>query len=171
MARAEFNFGDLNTWVNNIKKETAEEAANAIIKKLQVAGPYWSGEFAGAWEAVLGKTNIPANQKSMFRGEDRSALQQPRQMEQYSVQAAPANSNKTVEYTIDNRMEYRDIAKDLVPAQPDGRKRGDMPGATAEKDWYIKYVQGGGLLQTLALATDRVSKDPKIQNFKGDLNK
>ena len=171
MARAEFNFGDLNTWINNIKSEVAETAAEQIIKKLQIEGPYWSGEFAGAWEARLGKESIPADQQSMFRGGDRSALKQPRQMEQYSVQAAPKNPRKIVEYTIDNRMEYRDIAKDLVPAQADGRYRGDMPGRTAKKDWYTTYIQGGGLAQTLALATDRVSKDPKIKNYRGNLNR
>ena len=42
MARAEFNFGDLNTWINNIKSEVAETASEEIIKKLQIEGPYWS---------------------------------------------------------------------------------------------------------------------------------
>ena len=69
-------------------------------------------------------------------------------------------------------MEYRDIAKDLIPARADGRYRGDMPNATSAQDWYVtRYLQGGGLAQTLALATDRVSKDPKIKNYKGDLNR
>ena len=168
MARAEFNFGDLNTWINNIKSEAAETASEEIIKKLQIEGPYWTGEFAGAWEARLGKTNIPADQKPIFRGDERSA--QPRQMEPYSVQAAPRSPNKKVEYTIDNRMAYRDIAKDLEPDST-GVLRGDKPGATARKDWYIRYIQGGGLAQTLALATDRVSKDPKIKNYRGDFNR
>jgi len=170
MARAEFNFGDLNTWINNIKSEVAETASEEIIKKLQIEGPYWSGEFAGAWEARLGKTSIPANQRSSFRGSDRSAVAQPRQMEDYSVQSAPKGSNKKIEYTIDNRMVYRDIAKDLQPDST-GVFRGDKPGATARKDWYIRYLQGGGLAQTLALATDRVSKDPKIKNYRGDFNR
>ena len=39
MARAEFNFGDLNTWINNIKSEVAETASEEIIKKLQIEGP------------------------------------------------------------------------------------------------------------------------------------
>ena len=169
MARAEFNFDDLNTWINNIKSEVAETASEEIIKKLQIQGPYWSGDFAGAWEARLGKVSIPADEKSRARGEDRSALAQPRQMQPYSVQAAPENSGKKVEYTIDNRMEYRDIAKDLQPDST-GQLRGDKRGRTAPKDWYTRYIQGGGLAQTLALATDRVSKDPKIKNYRGNLN-
>ena len=171
MARAEFNFGDLNTWINNIKSEVAETASEEIIKKLQIEGPYWTGEFAGAWEARLGKTTIPANQQSVNRNGVYIPEARPRQMETYSVQSAPKGGNKKVEYTIDNRMEYRDVAKDLVPAQLDGRYRGDMPRATAPKDWYARYLQGGGLAQTLALATDRVSKDPKIKNYKGDFNR
>ena len=171
MARAEFNFDDLNTWINNIKNEAAETASEEIIKKLQIEGPYWTGEFAGAWEARLGKTTIPADQKSTIREGFSIPEARPRQMEAYSVQAAPKGGNKKVEYTIDNRMEYRNVAKDLIPARADGRYRGDMPNATARKDWYTRYLQGGGLAQTLALATDRVSKDPKIKNYKGDLNR
>ena len=67
-------------------------------------------------------------------------------------------------------MEYRDIAKDLIP-DATGVFRGDKPGRTAPKDWYVRYIQGGGLAQTLALATNRVSKDPKIKNYKGDFNR
>ena len=163
MARAEFNIGDLSNWINNIKSEVAETASEEIIKKLQIEGPYWTGAFAGAWEARLGNTEIPANQDSVNR--DR----QPRQLETYSVQAAPRGGNKKVEYTIDNAMVYRDIAKDLQPDST-GQFRGDKPGRTAPKDWYTRYLQGGGLAQTLALATDRVSKDPKIKNYRGTLN-
>lgn len=170
MATAKFNLAPIETWINNIKSEVAQEAADAIIRQLQIKGPYWTGSFAGAWEARLGKTPIPATENAVNRGDTFSAVAQPRQLETYIVQEAPKNNRKNVEYTIDNRMVYRDVAKDLVP-DATGLLRGNKPGRTAPLNWYTSYLQGGGLATTLALATNRVSKDPKIQQFKGNLNK
>ena len=53
------------------------------------------------------------------------------------------------EYTIDNRMEYRDVAKDLIPDNF-GRLRGKKEGRTAPLNWYRTYLEGGGLQTTLA---------------------
>ena len=125
-------------------------------------------------EARLGKVTIPADQKSFDRkpafpeGDVTGAPAS--QIEDYYVEPAPKGSQKKIEYTIDNRMEYRDIAKDLQPDST-GKYRKEKEGRTARPDWYTRYLQGGGLAQTLALATDRVSKDPKIKNYKGDLNR
>ena len=51
--RARFGNKDFSTWVSNIKKDVAEDAAEAIIRQLQIKGPYWTGNFAGAWKLVL----------------------------------------------------------------------------------------------------------------------
>ena len=163
--RASFGNSDFSTWINNIKSEVAEEASEAIIRQLQIKGPYWSGNFAGAWEARVGNVNIPADQKSPDRKE------RPRQLETYVVEQAPKRSKGNLQYTIDNRMEYRDVAKDLVPdsSDPAGRKRGEKPGATAPLNWYRTYLEGGGLQTTLALATNRVAKKPEIKNFRGTI--
>ena len=108
MARAEFNFGDLNTWVNNIKSEVAETASEEIIKKLQLEGPYWTGEFAGAWEARLGKTTIPADQKSTIR-------------EGFSIPEARPVRWKLIQCRPHPRAETR---KSSTPSiQPDGISR------------------------------------------------
>ena len=163
MARAEFNFGDLNTWINNIKSEVAETASEEIIKKLQIEGPYWSGEFAGAWEARLGKTTIPADQKSTIREGFSIPEARPRQMEAYSVQAAPKGGSKKVEYTIDNRMEYRDVAKDLIPARADGRYRGDMPNATARKTGTHAISKAAALLKPSPSPLIASAKTPKLR--------
>ena len=170
MAKATFNLAPIETWINTIKAEVAQEAADAIIRQLQIKGPYWTGSFAGAWEARLGKAPIPATENAVNRGDNFSALAQPRQLETYVVQEAPKNNRRSVEYTIDNRMVYRDIAKDLVP-DVTGMLRGNKPNRTAPLNWYTTYLQGGGLATTLALATNRVSKDPKISQFKASLNK
>ena len=160
--RASFGNKDFSTWVSNIKKDVAEDAAEAIIRQLQIKGPYWTGNFAGAWEARLGDVEIPADKQSLNR--DRSVPQ----METYSVQAAPKDAKGNIEYTIDNRMEYRDVAKDLIP-DSSGRLRGEKEGRTAPLNWYRTYLEGGGLHTTLALATNRVAKKPEITNFRGKI--
>ena len=88
--RASFGNSDFSTWINNIKSEVAEEASEAIIRQLQIKGPYWTGNFAGAWEARVGNVNIPADLKSKDREKDANAEGQSlRQLETYSIQAAP----------------------------------------------------------------------------------
>ena len=160
--RASFGNSDFSTWVGKIKNEVAEEASKAIIRQLQIKGPYWTGNFAGAWEARVGNVNIPADEKSSDREE------RPRQLETYSVEAAPKGKKGNLQYTIDNRMEYRDVAKDLIPDST-GTIRGEKPGRTAPLNWYRTYLEGGGLQTTLALATNRVAKKPEIKNFKGTI--
>ena len=160
--RASFGNNDFSTWINNIKSEVAEEASEAIIRQLQIKGPYWTGNFAGAWEARVGNVNIPADEKSSDREE------RPRQLETYSVEAAPKGKKGNLQYTIDNRMEYRDVAKDLIPDST-GTIRGEKPGRTAPLNWYRTYLEGGGLQTTLALATNRVAKKPEIKNFRGTI--
>ena len=152
------------------QKDVAEDAAEAIIRQLQIKGPYWTGNFAGAWEARLGDVEIPADKQSLDRDRDFRLIpgQSVSQMETYSVQAAPKDAKGNIEYTIDNRMEYRDVAKDLIP-DSSGRLRGEKEGRTAPLNWYRTYLEGGGLQTTLALATNRVAKKPEIKNFRGKI--
>jgi len=167
--RASFGNSDFSTWINNIKSEVAEEASEAIIRQLQIKGPYWTGNFAGAWEARVGNVNIPADLKSRDREKDANDEGQSlRQLETYSVEAAPKGKKGNLQYTIDNRMEYRDVAKDLIPDST-GTIRGEKSGRTEPLNWYRTYLEGGGLQTTLALATNRVAKKPEIKNFRGTI--
>ena len=167
--RASFGNSDFSNWINNIKNEVAEEASEAIIRQLQIKGPYWTGNFAGAWEARVGNVNIPADQKSLDRDKDvNDDGKSTRQIETYVVEQAPKGRKGNLQYTIDNRMEYRDIAKDLVPDST-GSLRGEKPGRTAPLNWYRTYLEGGGLQTTLALATNRVAKKPEIKTFRGKI--
>ena len=167
--RASFGNSDFSTWINNIKSEVAEEASEAIIRQLQIKGPYWTGNFAGAWEARVGNVNIPADQKSLDRDKDvNDEGKSTKQMETYVVEQAPKGKKGNLQYTIDNRMEYRDVAKDLIPDST-GTIRGEKPGRTAPLNWYRTYLEGGGLQTTLALATNRVAKKPEIKNFRGTI--
>ena len=178
MARqTRFDFGDVETWLGNISSAAAEKAAEEITRQLKIRGPYWTGEFEGGWEVALGDTQIPAIEQRRSKEFPADIIKKGPQTRQITPLKAgsdfPEIPKGTAEpkYTIDNRMAYRDIAKDLVPASLDGRYRGDFPRATAKKDWYTTYIQGGGLATTLALATNRVSKDPQIKNYRGKVSK
>ena len=165
------NFGDIETWLTNISSEVAEEAVEQVVRNLKGRGPFWTGEFENGWVVELGDVTIPASKK---RGDGRSLKQilaegpRPRDISllRAGVDFPNAPKKTKITYTIDNEMDYRDIAKDLIP----GRIKGGG-NQTAPQNWYTTYIQGGALATTLQLATGRVSKDPKIRNFKGNLNK
>ena len=166
---ARFRLGDVNTWINNIKSEVAAQAAEDIVRQLKIRGPYWTGEFEGAWDVVLGSGTIAANKQSSV-DRDQALREGPGPREVTPLRAGvdfpvPAKGAEA-QYTIDNRMVYRDVAKDLVPGRIKNGNR-----ETAQQDWYRTYVEGGGLATTLALSTGRVSRDPQIRNFKGRVSK
>ena len=169
------DFGDIETWLNNISSEVAAEAVENIVRNLKVKGPYWTGEFQDAWVVELGDKRIPAVRKPknptkslrelLAEGPRPRRITQLRRGIDFEVPSKD-RLRDNIKYTIDNLMTYRDIAKDLVPGRIKGGGR-----ETAPNKWYNNYIQGGGLATTLALATNRVSKDPKITNFRGNLTK
>jgi hypothetical protein len=168
MARLNLDFGDLNTYLNLVKSEVAEKAVEDITTQLKIRGPYWTGEFEEAWEVTDGSP-IPADIPASGTKEDRLAAgPQPRQVTKLraGVDFPSAPKKGPVNYAIGNRMEYRDIAQDLTA----GRIKGGG-NETADQDWYVNYVQGGGLATTIQLSTGKTTQDPKIKNFRGKIGK
>jgi len=168
--RLNLDFGDLETWINNVSSGIAEKTAEDVVRQLKIRGPYWTGEFEGAWDVTLGE-DIPASeQRRDTRSLDEilAAGPAPRQITplKAGVDFPSAPKTSEVTYTIGNRMAYRDIAQDLEAGRIKGGGR-----ETADQDWYTTYIQGGGLETTIALSADRVSKDPKIKNYKGKISK
>jgi len=168
--RVNLDFGDFETYISNISSECAEKAAEEITTSLKIKGPYWTGEFEGAWEVTLGK-DIPASQPRQDTRSQKEIIEDGPQTRQLTRLKAGVDfpsmpKQVTSKYTIGNRMEYRDIALDLEP----GRIKAGG-NETADQDWYETYTRAGGLATTLALATGKVSKDPKIKNYKGNLNR
>jgi hypothetical protein len=163
MAKLGLDFGDFDTYINLIKAEVAEKAAEEITTQLKIRGPYWTGEFEEAWEVTSGKPIPASTPASGTRDERQEAGPQPRQVTRLKAGVDFPNAPKKgpIKYTIDNRMEYRDIAKDIVPGRIKAGRQ------TAKQDWYVNYTQGGGLATTIQLATNKTSQDPKIKNFKG----
>ena len=154
--RTQFRIPGARTWVENIKNTVSEEAARQIVTDLKTIGPYWSGDFEAAWVVRAGDVRIRADKEP---GGVRPASPLTRRVT--SVAIPPAKGRKTIEYTIGNRMVYRDIALDLTPGRIKGGGR-----ETAEQDWYRTYAEGGNLRLTLQQATNRAAKDPKIKGFR-----
>lgn len=172
MAKLGIGFGAFETYLNRISSTLAEKAVEDITTQLKIRGPYWTGEFEEAWAVTDGEP-IPADIPATGTQEDRIAAgAQPRQVTRLKAgvdfPSAPKKTAATtvIKYNIDNRMEYRDIATDIIP---DPRRIKSGGNETAEQDWYVKYIQGGGLATTIQLATGKTSQDPKIKNFKGKI--
>ena len=170
MAKLGLGFGDFETYINRISSTLSEKAVEDITTQLKIRGPYWTGEFEEAWAVTDGKP-IPADIPATGTQSDRLAEgAQPRQVTRLKAGVDfPSAPNKTaattvIQYNIDNRMEYRDIAKDIEPGRIQGGGR-----ETATQDWYVNYIQGGGLATTIQLSTGKTSQDPKIKNFKGKI--
>ena len=169
--RTTFKIPGLQTWVENIKNEVSQETAREIVKDLQFLGPWYSGDFGNNWVVKSGITSIGATKerRSGFEfltpdapipnskpGTSQSQMPGP-------VGGVPRpKGRKSINYTIGNRMKYRNIAMDLVPGRVEEGKRN-----TAPQDWYILYVEGGLLKRRLQQSTNRVANLPKIKGFNG----
>lgn len=154
--RTGFKLPGLRTWVDNIKNEVSQEAAEQITLDLKEIGPYWTGVFERSWVVRPGDVRIPATTPS----EERTPY--PRSRVITPVNVPKPSGRKSVFFTIGNTAEYRNVALDLLPGRI---KNGSS--ATAPQDWFRSYVEGGNLRLTLQQVTGRVAQDPKIRGFKG----
>jgi hypothetical protein len=136
-------------------------SAVRIMNDLAEAGPNWSGVFRDSWEAV---PEVSAT-GGAFTGYPYNGSSVPR----LTLNDQDLRSPTIVAYSIVNATDYAPIAMDLEPGdfwakdQPKGdivlkgvreddQIRGHIdtsePGsnrATAERDWYRTYCEGGGL--------------------------
>lgn len=154
--RTGFKIPGLRTWVDNIKNEVSQKAAEQIVLDLKEIGPYWTGTFEESWVVRPGDVRIPASTPAR----ERTAFAQPRKIT--PIQVAKPRGRKSVFFTIGNTAEYRNVALDLIP----GRVKSGG-NETAPQDWFRTYVEGGNLRLTLQQVTGRVAQDPKIRGFKG----
>jgi hypothetical protein len=154
--RTGFKIPGLRTWVDNIKNEVSQKAAEQIVLDLKEIGPYWTGTFEESWVVRLGDVRIGASTPAR----ERTPFAQPRKVT--PIRVAKPRGRKSVFFTIGNTAEYRNVALDLIP----GRIKGGG-NETAPQDWFRTYVEGGNLRLTLQQVTGRVAQDPKIRGFKG----
>ena len=118
--RTTFKLPGLRTWVDNIKNETSREATRQIVTDLKIIGPWYTGEFEKNWEVRLGDVRIPGDkQPGSERAKTSNTSPTP-----IPGGVPPVKGRKSATYTIGNRMNYRDIAMDLVPEGDPNRREG-----------------------------------------------
>jgi hypothetical protein len=132
-----------------------------IVRDLKVEGPFYTGEFEGAWRVELGDVEIAATRPASQVGKQSSNAPTP-----IKGGVPEPSGRRSITYTIGNEMEYRDIAMDLDPGQ--FRTSGDKRN-TARKDWFRLYVEGGQMRKTLERVTQRTAQIPSIRDFQGEL--
>jgi hypothetical protein len=133
------SFADFSTRkIREAARQSLEEAAATTVRALQEAGPYWDGYFTNAWEVREGNVEIPATTQGQ-----RPSSRAPQGEPVFTDPVVP-RADLRRGYSIGNSMEYRDVAMDLVPGGH-GVYRGDLPGATAPRDWFTNLMEGGEL--------------------------
>ena len=125
-----------------------ELAARDITLELKRRGPYWTGQFEAAWEVAAGQVRIEGSIKDSSTWEQ--VQSGPKEWQVTAVFIPPADESLRG-YTIGNLMEYADIAMDLEPGD-DGNYRHQRARATAEADWFPRYILGGEGTRTLAFS-------------------
>ena len=161
MARKTKLGDQLRRFVREVETEVAQKAAKQIVKDLKMLGPYWTGEFEAAWEVRPGNQDIPGDQESSLTASEKwtgwsdGTFPFPRRITPVEI---PRLGAKQHNYTIGNRMKYRDYALDLIP----GRFEVDKSN-TAGRNWYLLYLMGGGLQNALRQGTNEASKMPKFR--------
>jgi len=149
----------MRAYLEEVTQVTAQEAATQIVERLISLGPWYSGQFARNWEVRLGDTAIPATVEPPEKRGERT----PR--EEVNLPTIPSlrgtGSKKVVGYTIDNRTTYRRIAMDLEPGRTESAQQ-----ISAPKDWYVNFIQGGGLSKVLKNSVGAAAKNPRVRGFK-----
>lgn len=140
-------------------------AAVEIMNDLGKAGPAYTGEFRDSWIAVP----VGQGASGSAGGEYPYQLSDVPELSLTRREVARA-----VKFSIENTQPYAEYALDLkegrfyppdefgplkTPVKEGGRsagltKRGDVSGvgqakSTAELDWYVNYIDGGGLQKAL----------------------
>ena len=154
--RTSFKLPGFTTWVDNIKNEVSQKAAEQIVLDLKEIGPYWTGTFEESWVVRPGDVRIPATTRAV----ERTPFPKPRRVNPIKVDKP--TGRKSVFFTIGNTTQYRNVALDLLP----GRIKAGG-NETAPQDWFRTYVEGGNLRLTLQQVTKRTAQDPKIRGFRG----
>ncbi len=154
------SLGQLNRDIRRKTQSAARHAAVEIMNDLAEAGPNWSGRFRNSWVADAPGSAVGRTAKYPYSIRDVAKLKD-----------TVAATNQKVKLRVYNTTDYALIAQDLVEGefikkgQPKGKVvaegkrrrpiRGDVqngPGnsqSTAPLDWFLSYIDGGGLAKSL----------------------
>lgn len=159
------SLGQLNRDLRRKVQSAARHAAAEVMNDLAEAGPNWSGRFKNSWVADAPGSAVGKKAGYPYKVSDVAKLK--------DTKAAVAKDVKLVVY---NTASYALIAQDLEEGKfrpigtpkgevaKEGKRRtnelgfgvrGDLEGdgdaqSTAPLDWFLTYVDGGGLSKSLA---------------------
>jgi hypothetical protein len=127
--------------------------AERVTADLQDAGPAWSGTFRNAWRILPGDQSpapsiaSPGTYQVGDRPDPVPVIRQAVPPLGFGSRFRATLTTKKTLYTIANLAEHRLTAMDL---QPSPRVR----PATAPRDWFATYLQGGQFGQTAQVILD-----------------
>lgn len=149
----------VRAYLEEVKQVTAQEAATQIVGRLIFLSPWYSGQFAKNWEVRVGDKRIAATVEPLEGNRDRTSRQEVTPPVVPSLRGT--GSKKVVGYTIDNRTTYRRIAMDLEPGRTETAQQ-----ISAPKDWYVNFIQGGGLSDVLRASVGAAANNPRVKGFR-----
>jgi hypothetical protein len=150
-------------------------SAENVVLQLQEKGPAWSGQFSNSWEI--------ATPSKISTGTGASG--EPQRLKAPVLTVDEFKFKPEIKYYIANKAPHADIALDLVertyrypgfePVKSAERgnrtsgRRGDLAinatgpnRSTAPLDWYVTYINGGGIDKTISLYMDQALRNVKL---------
>ena len=153
--------GQFNRKLRREIQSTARHAAKEIMNDLAKSGPNWTGEFANSWVADAPGVGKGTNGSYPYSIRDTPALPD-------TIKAVARNPKLVISNTTDYAMQAMDLEEGyfvdpgtdplgqvVIKGNRYGRMRTDIGSgdgnarATAQRDWFTTYVNGGGLQKSL----------------------
>lgn len=156
--------GQLNRDLRRKTQSAARHAAAEIMNDLAKEGPLWSGEFANSWVADAPGVGSGRQGSYPYTIRDVPALPD-------TVAAVKRNPKLVIKNTTDYAAQALDLEEGyfidpgtepkgpvVIEGKRYGRMRTDIgpsegeptSRATAPQDWFVNYINGGGMQKSLA---------------------
>lgn len=158
------DISQLNRYMRRKTQSVARHAAAEIMNDLAEAGPNWSGRFKNSWVADAPGTAVGKKADYPYKITDVAKLKDTVTAVSKNPKLNIYNTTPYALYAMDLK-EGKFYAKDepkgkvvkqgIRPLNEDGKGiRGDLSGqggsrSTAELDWFLTYIDGGGLRKSL----------------------
>ena len=158
------DISQLNRYMRRKTQSVARHAAAEIMNDLAEAGPNWNGRFKNSWVADAPGTAVGKKADYPYKISDVAKLKDTVAAVSKNPKLSIYNTTPYALYAMDlkeGKFYAKDEPKGKVvkqgtrPLNEDGKGiRGDLVGqgrsrSTAELDWFLTYIDGGGLRKSL----------------------
>jgi hypothetical protein len=157
--------GQLNRFIRRKAQSAARHAAAEIMNDLAEKGPNWSGRFKNSWVADAPGTAVGKKANYPYKVSDVAKLKDTIAAVKQDTKLVIYNYSPYALYALDLK-EGKFIPRGAPkgPVIEEGKRRtnadglgirGDVSGdgnnrSTAPLDWFMTYIDGGGLQKALA---------------------